>query len=112
MTTANKRELTGRCDCAAAHLPVSHPTAGMCVCSGDGDRQANGAGPSGGGYESGGVEEQLLNSLAPAEVLARAAKPRWPLEQLQFLQMLAAKDPSILAQFGASPQVQNRKHSS
>ena len=88
----------------------------MCVCSGDGDKQANGAGPSGGGYEggyeSGGVEEQLLNSLAPAEVLAGAAKPRWPLEQLQFLQMLAAKDPSILAQFGASPQVQNQKHSS
>ena len=55
------------------------------------------------------MEEQLLNSLAPAEVLARAAKPRWPLEQLQFLQMLAAKDPSILAQFGASPQVQQQE---
>lgn len=46
-----------------------------------------------------------MNTLAPAEVLAKAASPRYPPQQLQFLQMLAAKDPAILASFGATPQV-------
>ena len=55
------------------------------------------------------MEEQLLNNLAPSEVLAKAAKPRLPIEQLQFLQMLAGKDPAILAQFGASAQVRDKK---
>ena len=78
-------------------------SAWFCWCVGGSDRQADGAGPS--GQDKAGWEEGLLGSLAPAEVLARAARPRMPLQQLQFLQMLAAKDPAILAQFGASPQV-------
>ena len=45
-------------------------------------------------------------SLGIAEVVTRAAGPQMPLQQLQFLQMLAAKDPAILAQFGARPQVE------
>lgn len=74
--------------------------------SGEGDRQADGAGPSQQG--GAGWEQQLLNTLAPAEVLAKAASPRYPPQQLHFLQMLAAKDPAILASFGASPQVGRR----
>ena len=69
----------------------------------NGQADADGAGPS--GQTSAGWEEQLLSSLTPAEVLARAARPRYPPQQLQFLQMLAAKDPAILASFGATPQV-------
>lgn len=71
-------------------------------------QQAGVAGPS--QQETAGWEEGLLNTLAPAEVLARAATPRYPPQQLQFLQMLAAKDPTILASFGASPQVSPHPH--
>lgn len=71
--------------------------------AGDGARQADGAGPS--QQDGAGWEQQLLNTLAPAEVLAKAASPRYPPQQLHFLQMLAAKDPGILASFGATPQV-------
>lgn len=71
------------------------------------DRQADGAGPSGQEHDS--WEEGLLGTLAPAEALAKAARPRYPPQQLQFLQMLAAKDPAILASFGATPQV-GRSH--
>lgn len=74
-----------------------------CV-AGDGDRRADGAGPSQQDWGAG-WEQQLLNTLAPAEVLAKAARPHYPPQQLHFLQMLAAKDPGILASFGATPQV-------
>lgn len=79
-------------------MPTTHP-------QGEQDRQPTAAGPSGSGHESTAMEEQLLNNLAPSEVMAKAAKPRLPIEQLQFLQMLAGKDPAILAQFGASAQM-------
>ena len=81
----------------------------VCVSLGEQDRQPTAAGPSGSGHESTAMEEQLLNNLAPSEVMAKAAKPRLPIEQLQFLQMLAGKDPAILAQFGASAQVRDNK---
>ena len=111
---------------AAAHERVVTLTLEICpnpsgCTAGDVKRQPNGAGPSeqadGPGpsqradgadasqQEGAGWEEGLLNTLAPAEVLAKAASPRYPPQQLHFLQMLAAKDPAILASFGATPQV-------
>lgn len=73
----------------------------MHTCAaGNGDSQMNGSGTN-----SGGVEELLLNNLAPSEVMAKAAHPKMSAQQLQFLQMLASRDPAILAQFGATPQV-------
>lgn len=110
-------------------LTLTCPKLSGCT-AGDANQQANGAGvsqqPDGAGpsqqadgadanqqadgadaTQQGGPgwEEGLMNTLAPAEVLAKAASPRYPPQQLHFLQMLAAKDPAILASFGATPQV-------
>lgn len=108
---------------AAVYSRITTPLFDMSRCTaGDADRQANGegssqqadgVGPSQQADRAGpsqqadgaGWEEGLMNTLAPAEVLAKAASPRYPPQQLHFLQMLAAKDPAILASFGATPQV-------
>lgn len=84
------------------HALLQHAGSQYWPCAGHASGQANGNAPD---FDTGEVEQQLLNNLAPSEVLAKASGPRMPPQQLQMLQMLASRDPGILASFGASPQV-------